>query len=65
MAAGHQITFDYSSTMHIFEWEMNCACGTNKCRRQVKNYVELPQEVQVRYIKLGIIAPYILNKLDR
>lgn len=61
----HQITFDYSTTMHNFDWNMNCACGSHECRRQVKNFVELPRTVQVRYIKLGIVPGYILNNLNR
>ena len=65
VAPGHQITFDYSTTMHNFDWEMNCACGSNKCRRQVKNFIELPEETQARYVKLGIVPDYILKNLDR
>jgi len=65
IAAGHQITFDYSTTMHNFDWEMNCGCGSNTCRQQVKNFVELPAEIQARYIKLGIVPDFILKNLDR
>ena len=63
ITAGHQITFDYSTTMHNFDYEMNCACGSNKCRRRVKNFVELPREIQARYVKLGIVPGYILDLL--
>ena len=65
IAPGHQITFDYSTTMHKFDYQMNCACGSNKCRLRVKNFVELPEETQEKYIKLGIIPDYILNHFDR
>ena len=63
IAAGHQITFDYSTTMHNFDYEMNCACGSNKCRRRVENFIELPRETQARYVKLGIVPDYILDLL--
>ena len=65
IAAGHQVTFDYSTTMHNFDWEMSCACGSNRCRRQVKNFTALSKKLQARYIKLGIVPAYILNILDR
>jgi SET domain-containing protein len=65
IAAGHQITFDYSTTMHNFDWEMNCDCGSNKCRQRVKNFIELPEETQAKYEKLGIVPDYILNLRDR
>jgi SET domain-containing protein len=65
IAPGQQITFDYSTTMHNFDYEMNCRCSSNKCRRRVKNFIALPEETQAKYIKLGIIPDYILNILDR
>ena len=63
--AGHQITFDYSTTMLNFDYEMKCACGSNKCRRRVKNFVELPAEIQAKYIELGIVPLYLLHTHDR
>ena len=65
IAAGCQITFDYSTTMHNFDYEMKCACGSSKCRRRVKNFIELPEEIRTKYINLGIVPDYILNALDR
>ncbi|MDX1709350.1 MAG: SET domain-containing protein-lysine N-methyltransferase [Desulfobacterales bacterium] len=63
--AGHQITFDYSTTMHNATYKMKCACGLKKCRRRVKNFVELPAEIQARYIKLGIVPRYLLHLRNR
>jgi SET domain-containing protein len=65
IAPGNQITFDYSTTMHNFDWEMNCACGSDTCRRRVKNFLELPAEIQARYVKLKIVPDYILKNLHR
>ena len=65
IATGHQITFDYSTTMHNFDYEMNCRCSSNKCRQRVKNFIDLPEETQTKYIKLGIIPDYILDHFDR
>ena len=63
--AGHQITFDYSTTMHNFDYEMTCACGSNNCRRQIKNFAELPAKIQANYIKLGIVPLFLLQAQDR
>jgi SET domain-containing protein len=65
VGAGHQITFDYSTTMHNFDYEMKCACGSKTCRQRVKNFVELPAKIQAKYIKLGIVPLYLLHALDR
>jgi hypothetical protein len=64
IAAGHQITFDYSTTMQNFDWVMTCTCGSNTCRRKIKNFVELPKKIQTRYIKLRIVPSYILKNLN-
>ncbi|MFC1515361.1 SET domain-containing protein [Thermodesulfobacteriota bacterium] len=61
--AGNQITFDYSTTMDSFWWEMECACGSKNCRRKVENFVDLSEQIQYKYIKMGVVPEYILKKL--
>ena len=63
--AGDQITFDYSTTMHDFDYEMKCTCGSNICRQRIKNFVELPAKIQAKYVKLGIVPVYLLHAQDR
>lgn len=63
--AGNQITFDYSTTMDNFWWEMECACGSEKCRRKVRNFLDLSKQLQWKYINMGIVPEYILKKLTR
>ena len=60
---GSEITFDYSTTMDNFWWEMNCACGSEKCRQKIKNFVALADEIKESYVQLGIVPDYILQKL--
>ena len=60
--AGSEITFDYSTTMDNSRWEMDCACLSRYCRHKIKNFVELEFEIQARYIQLGIVPDYILQK---
>ncbi len=62
--AGSQITFDYSTTMDNFWWEMTCACGSEKCRRKVQNFVDLSGNIQAKYVRTGIVPGYILKKLS-
>lgn len=63
--AGSQITFDYSTTMYNFGWEMACACGSDKCRRKVQNFVDLSEHIQDKYIRMGVVPDYILKKLTQ
>ena len=65
IAAGSQITFDYSTTMHSFWWEMNCACGSGKCRRQVKNFDQLPEQTRTGYLRMGIVPGYVVGDLPK
>jgi hypothetical protein len=60
--AGNEITFDYSTTMDNSRWEMDCACLSRYCRHKIKNFVELESEIQARYIRLGLVPDYILQK---
>jgi len=57
------ITFDYSTTMHGFWWEMDCHCGSETCRGKVENFVELSKDIQSRYIRLGVVPRFILQGL--
>jgi SET domain-containing protein len=62
---GEEITWDYSTTMDEDGWEMDCMCGHKNCRRIIRDFKYLPKEIQQRYIKLGIVPKYILEKLKR
>lgn len=59
--AGSEITFDYSTTMDNFWWEMECYCGLANCRRKIKNFMDLAPEIQAKYIQLGVVPYYILK----
>lgn len=63
--AGSQITFDYSTTMDSVGWEMACACGSDKCRRKVQNFVYLSEHIQAKYVRRGVVPDYILKKLAK
>lgn len=61
---GDEITWDYSTSMNEDEWEMKCSCNSSKCRKIIKDFKYLPKSIQDEYIKLGNLAPYILDSLQ-
>jgi len=58
-----EIVFDYSTTMDEDHWEMDCTCGSSRCRGRVRDFKYLPEEIQQQYIALGIAPAYILEGL--
>jgi SET domain-containing protein len=59
-----ELTYDYSTTMWESEdkWKMNCNCQSKNCRKVIKQFYELPLEVQKKYIKQRAVQDYILAK---
>jgi hypothetical protein len=57
---GEEITADYDT----FEsnWVMKCRCGEKNCRGTIRGFNHLPQEIKDRYVKLGIVAKYLVKK---
>lgn len=62
---GEEITWDYSTTMmdDVDNWEMDCMCKSKNCRKRIRDFKYLPKKIQQKYIKLGIVPRYILEKL--
>lgn len=60
---GDEISFDYSTSMAEEYWEMDCSCGSRLCRRRVRDFKYLPEEIKKRYIRLGIVPDFILKNL--
>lgn len=58
-----EITFDYSTTMDEDDWELNCKCDSKNCRKIIRDFKYLSEEIQQKYIKLGIVPEYILENL--
>jgi hypothetical protein len=62
--AGEEIRFDYSTTMLERYWELDCACGTRRCRSRIRDFDLLPLEDQMRYLRLGIVQDYIVSEIE-
>jgi len=66
IAAGREITFDYSTTIGDDDvWTMRCRCGRRACRQRIKRFGALPEALQARYHARGLVPRYIAETLTR
>lgn len=63
--AGKEITFDYStsSTDDPSDWQMNCLCGSNICRRIISGFQHLSIDIQEEYKKKNIIPMFLRHNI--
>ncbi len=64
IARGEEIRFDYSTTMSQETWTLECRCRAASCRGIVRNFEELPQQLQRRYLALGIVQNFIRSQFE-
>ena len=59
--AGAQLTFDYSTTSTDTRdsWQMECKCGSNKCRGLISGFQYLNQDLQESYLEKNMVPLYI------
>jgi uncharacterized protein len=60
--SGEQICFDYSTTMSEDNWTMDCRCGAPNCRGIIRDFGELPVDLQNRYLDLGVVQSFIVKE---
>jgi hypothetical protein len=58
-----QICFDYSTTMSEDNWTMECRCGADNCRGTIRDFGELPVDLQRRYLEMNVVQSFIVNEL--
>lgn len=63
LAAGEELRYDYSTTMHENRWTMACLCGAPICRGKVSDFHLLPPDLRQHYLRLGIVQPFIVRTL--
>ena len=56
-----EITFDYSTWLNGDHFNMECRCGSDRCRGFISGFNTLPVALQQRYIRLGIVADFVLR----
>lgn len=59
IAAGEELTYDYSTHQEHPEEDMACRCGTPSCRGVIRSFSTLPASLRNRYLELGIVASFI------
>ena len=62
IAAGEELSYDYSTTMDEESWHHPCTCGNPDCRGVISDFKTLPLEVQARYLSMGIVQEFIARK---
>ena len=68
--AGEEITYDYSSvtwddrwTKIQGAWTMKCECRERNCRKAIGDFLTIPKSQRVKYLQLGIVPNFIIEKL--
>lgn len=59
---GREIRFDYSTCIQEGEFRMECRCQSPVCRKWIGDFSDLPEELKLRYIRLGVVQPFILDQ---
>lgn len=60
--AESEILIDYSTIIASDDqWWMLCNCTSKTCRGKIGKFIELPKDIQERYLKMDIVPDYILK----
>ncbi|MDB5678425.1 SET domain-containing protein-lysine N-methyltransferase [Sphingomonas bacterium] len=62
IAAGEEISWDYSTTLAESNWHMICQCRSPECRRVIGNFATLTPERQEWFRARNLVAPYLRRK---
>lgn len=62
IAAGEELTYDYSTHQEHPQEDMICQCGAATCRGVIRSFSTLPQALRRRYLDLGVVAAFIAER---
>ncbi|MFL5810738.1 MAG: SET domain-containing protein [Flavisolibacter sp.] len=62
---GEELFWDYSTSMLERHWTMRCACGEKNCRKIITDFDLVPQKIQMKYLELQIVFPFIAHFLQQ
>ena len=65
IAAGEELTYDYSTHQEHPQEDMICQCGTPSCRGVIRSFSTLPRTLRQHYLDLGIVAGFIAGGKGR
>jgi SET domain-containing protein len=54
IAAGEEISWDYSTSLNWPDWTLDCCCGSPDCRGTVVSWHALPREVRDRLRSIAL-----------
>jgi hypothetical protein len=60
-----EVCYDYSTTMDEDCYVLRCRCGARSCRQLVKDFRLLHPRIRQKYLKMGIVMPFICRKYER
>lgn len=60
---GEELCWDYSTSVLERHWTMKCNCGEKNCRNIVTDFDLLPFNVQMKYLKMKIVMPFIRQNM--
>ena len=59
-----ELLWDYSTSMYERSWTMPCKCGNKNCRKVIRDFDLLPEDLQQCYLKKNIVMPFIMHQFD-
>lgn len=59
---GEESRFDYSTCIQEEEFRMRCRCGAPCCRSEIADFSELPDDIKLKYISMGVVQPFIMDE---
>jgi hypothetical protein len=59
IAAGDEVTWDYSTTLKDGDWRMICDCRAPGCRGVIGAFATLPAARQEWFLERGLVAPHL------
>jgi hypothetical protein len=63
IAAGEEICFDYSTTMHEDNaWTLRCGCGSAQCRGLVEDFERLSAPLRSLRLQQNAVLPFIARR---
>jgi hypothetical protein len=55
-----EVLIDYSTIIAQDDtWEMECNCGSGRCRQRIGRFKDLPEKVREEYVTSGVVPSYI------
>lgn len=62
IAAGEEVSWDYSTTLTQSNWHMICQCRGTGCRRVIGNFETISPDRQQWYRARNLVAPYLRRR---